>query len=67
MGNSVFIFGGKWLVEKMNANQNVLNYVIGGIFTLTAIIQLIKILTHKDAAEKLEKLGTPVPEAANPQ
>ncbi|MEJ7675314.1 MAG: hypothetical protein WKF59_22060 [Chitinophagaceae bacterium] len=41
----------------MNANQNILNYVIGGIFALTAIIQLIKILTHKDAAEKLEKLG----------
>ena len=57
LGNSVFIFGGKWLVEKMNANQNILNYVIGGIFTLTAIIQLIKILTHKDAAEKLEHLG----------
>ncbi len=59
LGNSVFIFGGKWLVEKMNANQNILNYVIGGIFTLTAIIQLIKILTHKNAAEKLEKLRTP--------
>jgi threonine/homoserine/homoserine lactone efflux protein len=56
-GNCVFIFGGKWLVEKMNANQNILNYVIGGIFTVTAIIQLIKILTHKDAAEKLEQLG----------
>lgn len=57
MGNSVFIFGGKYIVEKLNANQNILNYVIGGIFTLTAIIQLIKILTHKDAAEKLEHLG----------
>ncbi len=57
LGNCVFIFGGKWLVEKMNANQNILNYVIGGIFTITAIIQLVKILTHKDAAEKLEKLG----------
>ncbi len=41
----------------MNANQNILNYVIGGIFAITAIIQLIKILTHKDAAEKLEHLG----------
>ncbi len=57
LGNCVFIFGGKWLVEKMNTNQNILNYVIGGIFTITAIIQLVKILTHKDAAEKLEKLG----------
>lgn len=57
LGNSVFIFGGKWMVAKLNANQNILNYVIGGIFAVTAIIQLIKILTHKDAAEKLEKLG----------
>ena len=57
LGNSVFIFGGKWMVEKMNTNQNILNYVLGGIFALTAIIQLIKIVTHKDAAEKLEGLG----------
>jgi threonine/homoserine/homoserine lactone efflux protein len=57
LGNCVFIFGGKWLVEKMNTNQNILNYVIGGIFTITAIIQLVKIVTHKDAAEKLEGLG----------
>jgi threonine/homoserine/homoserine lactone efflux protein len=57
LGNCVFIFGGKWLIEKMNTNQNILNYVIGGIFAVTAIIQLVKILTHKDAAEKLERLG----------
>ena len=74
MGNSVFIFGGKWMVEKLNANQNILNYIIGGIFALTAVIQLIKILTHKDAAEKLEHLGendnTPIGEPLphpNPQ
>ena len=57
LGNCVFIFGGKYIVEKLNANQNILNYVIGGIFALTAVIQLIKIIFHKDAAEKLEKLG----------
>ena len=71
IGNSVFIFGGKWLVEKMNANQNLLNYIIGGIFALTAIIQLVKILLHKDAAEKLEHLAandeTPVGEPVNQQ
>jgi hypothetical protein len=60
MGNCVFIFGGKWMYEKMNANQNILNYILGGIFTLTAIIQLIKIVMHKDAAEKLQSLGTDV-------
>lgn len=57
MGNGVFIFGGKYIVEKLNANQNILNWVIGGIFTLTAVIQLVKIVLHKDAAEKLEHLG----------
>lgn len=57
MGNCVFIFGGQWIVDKLRANMNILNWIIGGIFALTAIIQLIKILRHKDAAEKLETLG----------
>lgn len=57
-GNCVFIFGGKYIVEKLNANQNMLNWVLGAIFTLTAIVQLIKILFHKDAAEKLDILET---------
>lgn len=56
LGNGVFIFGGKYIVRKLNANQNVLNWVIGGIFALTAIILLIKILLHKDAAKKLEAI-----------
>jgi threonine/homoserine/homoserine lactone efflux protein len=56
MGNCVFIFGGKYIVEKLNANQNILNWVIGGIFSLTAVIQLIRIIMHKDALEKLDKI-----------
>ena len=56
-GNCVFIFGGKFIVEKLNTNQNMLNWIIGGIFSITALILLIKILFHKDAAGKLEKLG----------
>ncbi len=56
MGNCVFIFGGKYIVEKLNANQSILNWVIGGIFALTAVIQFIRILMHKDAVEKMEHL-----------
>jgi threonine/homoserine/homoserine lactone efflux protein len=56
MGNCVFIFGGKYIVEKLNANQNILNWVIGGIFALTAIIQFIRILLHKDAVDKMDRL-----------
>jgi threonine/homoserine/homoserine lactone efflux protein len=55
LGNFVFIFGGKWIVEKLNGNQSLMNWIIGGIFAATAVVFLIKILLHKDAAEQLEK------------
>ncbi len=51
-GNCVFIFGGKWLVERIANSQQYLNWVIGGIFALTAIIQAVKMLMHKDAVHK---------------
>ena len=54
IANCIFIFGGKYLVEKMNTNHSTLNWIIGGIFLLTAIIQLFRILLHKDTAEKLD-------------
>jgi threonine/homoserine/homoserine lactone efflux protein len=53
MGNCVFIFGGKLIADKINANQDILNWVIGGIFALTALIQLWKILKKKDAHHDL--------------
>ena len=52
LGNFVFIFGGKWLVQRITNSQQYLNWVIGGIFTLTAVIQLIKMIRHKDAVYK---------------
>lgn len=57
MGNCVFIFGGKWLVERLHNSEAYLNWVIGGIFTLSALIQLYKILTHKDAVDKIEHIN----------
>ncbi|MES2890649.1 MAG: LysE family transporter [Bacteroidota bacterium] len=54
-GNSVFIFGGKLLVESIANSQQYLNWVIGGIFSLTALIQLIKILRHKDTLSKFQQ------------
>ncbi len=52
-GNAVFIFGGKWLVQKISNSEQYLNWVIGGIF---AIIQLWKIITHKDAVDKIQHI-----------
>lgn len=55
MGNAVFIFGGKLIVQKISNSQQYLNWVIGGIFTLTAIIQLVKMLYHKDSISKFQE------------
>jgi threonine/homoserine/homoserine lactone efflux protein len=54
IGNCVFIFGGILIANSISNNQNILNWVIGGIFSITAIIQLWQILRKKDAHHKLE-------------
>lgn len=46
-GNAVFIFGGRLMVNSLNANQNILNYIIGGVFAITAIIQAYRMTTAK--------------------
>ena len=53
LGNCVFVFGGLLIARKINDNQHVLNWVIGGIFSLTALIQLWKILKKKDAVHDI--------------
>ena len=52
VGNAVFIFGGKWMVQRIANSEQYLNWVIGGIFAFTALLQLIKILRHKNAVHK---------------
>ena len=54
IGNCVFIFGGQLIAEKLKSNQNILNWVIGGIFAITALIQVWRIATKKDAVHNLE-------------
>jgi len=62
IGNCIFIFGGLLLVEKLNTNQHLLNWIIGGIFTLTALIQLWRILKKKDPAHQVENPEDTIPE-----
>lgn len=54
-GNCVFIFGGKWLVERISNSQQYLNWVVGGIFALTAIIQLIKNMRNKSVGQTIKE------------
>ena len=53
IGNSIFIFGGRFIVDKLNSNQKILNWSIGGIFAITAIILIWKMIMKKDGLEKL--------------
>ncbi len=51
-GNCVFIFGGKWAAQKIANSEAYLNWLIGGIFAITALILLFKILMKKDSIQK---------------
>ncbi|HQV06669.1 MAG TPA: LysE family transporter [Chitinophagaceae bacterium] len=55
IGNCVFIFGGLLIANKISNNQDILSWVIGGIFALTALIQLFRILRKKDPIHKMVK------------
>lgn len=54
LGNGVFIFGGKLIASKLDKNQHILNWVIGGIFALTALIQIWKMSRKKDIVHRIE-------------
>ena len=47
LGLMVFVFGGAIMVKKLNAGQSTINLVIGGVFALTALILIFRILTKK--------------------
>lgn len=53
-GNCIFIFGGKLMAERLNASTTIMNYIIGSVFLITAIIQMIRIYRKKDAIHQLE-------------
>ena len=47
LGNAVFIFCGKWLTSRITNADHYINWIIGGIFFITAMIQLVKNLKKK--------------------
>jgi threonine/homoserine/homoserine lactone efflux protein len=54
LGNCVFIFGGQLIADKLDNNQNILSWIIGGIFAITALIQLLKMGKKKDVNYRIE-------------
>ncbi len=43
-GLVVYMYGGKWLITKLNAKQSAMSKFMGAIFILTAFIQLYKVV-----------------------
>jgi len=54
IGNCVFIFGGRLVADKLQNSHHVINWVIGGIFLLTAIFQIWKMSKKKTTVHKVE-------------
>jgi len=48
IGNMVFILGGRLIVDRLNANQQMLQYIIASVFAITALILLWKMLKKKN-------------------
>jgi threonine/homoserine/homoserine lactone efflux protein len=62
-GMCLFVFGGRLLVDTLNSRQNVISWIIGGIFAITAIIQAWRMFSgKKDVADKIEN-PEPIAEA----
>lgn len=54
IGNAVFIFGGRLLVDVLKNKTALIHWVIGGVFVVTAIIQAWKMWKQKDVIHQLE-------------
>lgn len=54
VGMCLFVFGGRLLVDTLNSKQNVISWIVGGIFAITAIIQAWRMFMKKDVAHQIE-------------
>lgn len=53
IGHIVFIIGGRFLVDGIGTNLHLINGLIGGIFSITALLQLWKMIRKKDPIAQL--------------
>jgi threonine/homoserine/homoserine lactone efflux protein len=57
VGNLVFILGGRLIVDSFNNNQHIVQYVIGSIFAVTALLMFLKLIRKKDAISEMKEEG----------
>jgi threonine/homoserine/homoserine lactone efflux protein len=51
IGNCVFIYGGPLAAQAIGNNQKLIALIIGGIFAMTAILQIIMLIKKKRNAQ----------------
>jgi threonine/homoserine/homoserine lactone efflux protein len=56
-GLAVFIFAGKWLVNKLNASHRVINLIVGFVFLISAFLQLYRVLYKPFNVQLKEKVN----------
>ena len=54
LGLGIFIFAGKWLVNKLQASHRAINITVGIIFVISAAIQLYRVV-NKPLQEQLKE------------
>lgn len=54
LGLAIFIFAGKWLVNKLQASHRAINITVGIIFAISAAIQLYRVI-NKPLQEQLKE------------
>ena len=54
VGNCIFIFGGMLIAGTINANQQILHWIVGAIFLGTALYQIFKMIKRKEPALQVE-------------
>ncbi len=50
LGLALFIFGGRWLVQKLNASHRIINVAVALVFLVSAFIQLYRVLNKPFAS-----------------
>ena len=59
-GLLLFIFGGRWLVNRINASQRIINLLVAIVFLLSAAIQFYRVLNNP-MQERLQPTSFSIP------
>ena len=60
LGLLLFVYGGKWLVNKINASQKAIHIAVAIVFLFSAAIQLVRVL-NKPLKERFNTSSSAIP------